>query len=140
MPGSFRCRARPGPDTRAGGRTSARRWDVPFAPYPSVPDDAVVEQVAAVLDPVLAPLGFAPGQGGVAEGQAQMVFCRGEAGSPDGACVDLVVDLAATPGWRVTDVRWWGFPSDRWHLPFDSGADLAGQLQQLARTLPAALA
>jgi hypothetical protein len=33
-----------------------------------------------------------------------------------------VVDLEAMPEWRITDVRYWGYPSDRWHLAFDPTA------------------
>ena len=68
-----------------------------------------------------------------------MIFCRGEIDSPDGGCVDLVLDLEATPGWLITDVRYWGFASDRWHLGFDRGARLADQLAGLAQTLPSDL-
>jgi hypothetical protein len=68
-----------------------------------------------------------------------VTFCRGEIGSLDGGCVDLVVDLEATPDWQIIDVRYWGFPSDRWHLDFDPGARLADQLADLAQTLPSEL-
>jgi hypothetical protein len=61
--------------------------------------------VAQLLDPVLVPLGFAPGQVGVDGASGQVIFCRGEAGSPDGGCVDLVVEVEATPEWRISDVR-----------------------------------
>ena len=92
--------------------------------------------VAAVLDPILIPLGFAAGQGGESCGYGQVIFCRGHVDSTDGACVDLVVDLEAMPDWRIVDVRYWGYPSDRWHLPFDRDADLRVQLSGLERTLP----
>jgi len=69
-----------------------------------------------------------------------VVFCRGEVDSADGGCVDLVVDVEATPDWQITDVRYWGFPSDRWQLEFDRGARLPDQLADLARTLPTELA
>jgi hypothetical protein len=36
--------------------------------------------------------------------------------------VDLVVEIEAPPDWQITDVRYWGFPSDRWHLVFDRAA------------------
>ncbi|HEX2290266.1 MAG TPA: hypothetical protein VHH53_08755, partial [Pseudonocardiaceae bacterium] len=65
------------------------------------------------------PLGFGPGQVGVDENAGQVIFCRGLAHSPDGDCIDLVLDVQATPAWRITDVRYWGFPHDRWHLDFD---------------------
>lgn len=92
--------------------------------------------VATVLDPVLTPLGFASGQAG----DTQVIFCRGNVGSPDGGCVDLVVELQAAPDWRIRDVRYWGFPSDRWQLPFKTAAPLAEQLADLAETLPGTLA
>ena len=92
--------------------------------------------VSEALDPVLVPLGFAPGQVGADSERGGVTFCRGEIGSPDGGCVDLVVDLEATPDWRIVDVRYWGFPSDRWHLAFDRDARLADQLAALAQTLP----
>jgi hypothetical protein len=53
--------------------------------------------------------------------------------------VDLVVDLEATPDWQIIDVRYWGFPSDRWHLDLDRSARLADQLADLAQTLPSEL-
>ncbi len=69
-----------------------------------------------------------------------MIFCRGFVDNTDGGCVDLVVDLeaidlGAMPDWRITDVRYWGYPSDRWHLAFDADSDLPAQLSGLARTL-----
>jgi hypothetical protein len=95
--------------------------------------------VAEILDPILAPLGFAPGQVGVAGERGQVTFCRGEIDSPDSGCVDLVVDVEATPEWQITDVRYWGFPSDRWHLDFDRGVRIANQLAGLAQSLPSEL-
>jgi hypothetical protein len=113
---------------------------VPFATYPLPPHDPALDLVANVLDPVLTPLGFAPGSMGVSGGNGQVIFCRGYEDSADSGCVDLVVDLATTPDWRVTDVRYWGFPTERFHLPFLRDGDLAAQLAQLARTLADALA
>jgi hypothetical protein len=109
---------------------------VPFSAYPLPPHDPALDQVAASLDPVVTPLGFAPGQLGATAQRAQVIFCRGDVDSSDGACIDLVVELEATPDWHITDVRYWGFPADRWHLPFDEGGELAQQLVGLARTLP----
>jgi hypothetical protein len=98
------------------------------------------DEVARVLDPILTPIGFAPGQAGASDSHGQVIFCRGELDGTDGACVDLVIDLRAAPVWRITDVRYWGFPSDRWHLDFDAGATLSAQLAMLARSLPTTLA
>lgn len=44
----------------------------------------------------------------------RVIFRRDQADSPDGGCVDLVIDLEATPAWRIDDVRYWGFPTERW--------------------------
>ena len=55
----------------------------------------MLDKVADVLDPVLAPLGFARGQLGSSESEASVIFCRGDEGSDDGACVDLLNDLRA---------------------------------------------
>jgi hypothetical protein len=96
--------------------------------------------VSEVLDPVLTRLGFLAGQGGASAHAGQVIFCRSDVVAADGLCIDLVVDLEAAPDWRITDVRYWGFPSDRWHLPFEPDADLAAQLAHLARTLPVTLA
>jgi len=106
---------------------------------PSRPGQGGPGLVSEILDPVLVPLGFAPGQAGGVGDRGQVIFCRGEIGSPDGGCVDLVVDLEATPDWQIIDVRYWGFPSDRWHLDFDRGARLADQLAGLAQILPSEL-
>jgi hypothetical protein len=108
---------------------------VPFAAYPVPPHDPAVDRVAETLDPVLVPLGFAPGQGGASGERGQVIFCRGDIGSVDGGCVDLVVDLEATPVWRITDVRYDGFPTDQWHLAVPEGDDLEAQLTTLGRTL-----
>ncbi len=113
---------------------------VPFAPYPLPPHDPALDRVADALDPILTSLGFAPGQAGASDERGQVIFCRGVTDSSDGACVDLVVDLAAVPDWRITDVRYWGYPSDRWHLGFVAGEDLEVQLAGLAQTLPQDLA
>ena len=111
-----------------------------WSPAPVPPTPSEIAQVIESLDPVLTPLGFAPGQGGASDDRGQVIFCRGDVHSPDGDCVDLVVDLEPSPDWRITDVRYWGFPSDQWHLDFDPDAELAEQLTGLGRTLPIELA
>ncbi len=113
---------------------------VSFAAYPLPPHDPALHLVAAVLDPVLTPLGFAPGSATASEGRGQVIYCRDVQGSVDGGCLDLVVDLKPLPDWRITDVRYWGYPSERWHLPFLPDADLAAQLTHLAGTLSDELA
>ncbi len=109
---------------------------MPWAPHP-VPaaDDPTLEVLTDVLDSVLAPLGFFPGQVGASGGCAQVIFCR-SGDHDDDECADLVIDLAASPAWLVVDVRYWGFPADRWHLDFDRDATLPAQTAGLARTLP----
>ena len=113
---------------------------MPFTSLPVPRHDPLLERVVAVLDPVLTPLGFTPGQVGSAPDRAQVIFCRGDAHGTDDGCVDLVVDLEAMPDWHITDVRYWGYPADRWHLAFDAEGELESQLAALARTLPAELA
>ncbi len=138
-------------DTPAGGQVppipvrlrdplGARMTTVPFGASPRPPHDPALDLVAAVLDPVLTPLGFPPGSAGASEGHGQVIYCRGVKDSVDGDCLDLVVDLEPLPDWRITDVRYWGYPSERWHVPFLRAADLAAQLAHLARTLPNDLA
>ena len=109
---------------------------MPPAPYPVPPFDSASDRVAAALDPILSPLGFAAGQMGASDGHGQVIFCRGLVDSTDDGCVDLVVDLEAMPDWCITDVRYWGYPSDRWHLAFEPDTDLSAQLSGLVRTLP----
>ncbi len=113
---------------------------VGWSPFPLPANPSAIDAVAAILDPVLTPLGFARGQGEASERAGQVIFCRGEVDSIDGECVDLVVDLQARPDWRIIDVRYWGFPSERWHLDFEADADFLDQLTNLARTLPLILA
>lgn len=108
--------------------------------YPHVDRSDEILQVSAILDPVLAPLGFAAGQSGASERTGQVIFCRGDVGNPDDGCIDLVVDLEPAPDWHIVDVRYWGFPGDKWHLPFERDADLARQLALLALSLPSRLA
>lgn len=113
---------------------------MPFVPHPGPSHDAALDRVALALDPILVPLGFAAGQVGATGEHGQVVFCRGVAGSVDGGCIDLVIDLAAAPEWHITDVRYSGFTSDRRHLAFDRSGDLTEQLVGLRRTLAADLA
>jgi len=113
--------------------------NVSWSRGPSPPPFGRPSLVVDVLDPALVPLGFAHGQVGVTDERGQVIFCRGQTDSVDGGCVDLVVEVEATPQWHITDVRYWGFTSDRWHLDFDRDAGLADQLAGLAETLPSKL-
>ena len=120
--------------------TSVRSWRVLWSTFPMPPEPEAIAAVATALDPVLVPLGFAAAQGGWSDENGQVIFCRGDVGSVDDGCIDLVVDLVATPAWRISDVRYSGFTANRWQLPFDVDADLATQLEGLARSLPETLA
>ena len=116
---------------------------MPWATFPIDERDVPPILIADVLDPVLTPLGFLPAQSGGGDGSGQVIFCRGVPDEPvdgDDGCIDLVLDLTAEPEWRIVDVRYWGFPSDRWHLEFEHDAPLAEQLAALARSLPPQLA
>lgn len=111
---------------------------MPWAAVPHREPDRT-DEIAIVtdaLDPVLVPLDFAPGQVGAHDEAGQVIFCRGMIDSTDEGCVDLVIDLEAQPEWRIVDVRYWGYDSDRWHLQFDRDADLGDQVAGLVRTLP----
>ncbi|MCU1503822.1 MAG: hypothetical protein JWM12_3176 [Ilumatobacteraceae bacterium] len=109
---------------------------MPFAAHPLPPIDPTLTAIAERLNPLLQSRGFHAGQAGSSEGCAQIIYCRGFDGSLDDGCIDLVVDLELAGECRVTDVRYWGFPSDRWHLGFARDASLADQLAGLERTLP----
>ena len=113
---------------------------MPWAAIPTSDPPAELNAIADVLDPVLTPLGFTSGQLGADTERGQVIFCRGWIDSVDDACVDLVLDVEAHPAWRIVDVRYSGFASDRWHLVFDSKARLPDQLTGLARSLPTTLA
>lgn len=95
--------------------------------------------VAERLDPLLEPIGFLAGQIGSTSGRAQVIFCRGFLPDPDDGCVDLVIDLELADAWHIVDVRYWGFPSARWHLGFERVSSLSEQLAGLERTLPGEL-
>jgi hypothetical protein len=125
--------------TQARGRGRCEDVGV-WSPHPQQALPQAFNEVAETLDPIVVPLGFAPGQSGASEDTGQVLFCRGDIDSIDGACVDLVIDLEAKPSWRISDVRYWGFPSETWHLAFLRDADLREQLAELARTLPVTLA
>ena len=101
--------------------------------------DPSINVVTEVLDPILVPLGFAPGQIGIDRDQGQAIFCRGTVDGGDGGCVDLVLEIQRTANWRITDVRYWGLPSERWRLDVVREGTLADQLSGLAQSLPTQL-
>lgn len=104
------------------GRTPCED-DCAVRSLPPPAHNSAFDGVADALDPVLAPLGFAAGQAGGAEGRGQVIFCRGDIGTSDGACVDLV-DLEATPDSRHGR-PYWGYRGDRWQLAFGATANSA---------------
>ena len=114
---------------------------MPWAPHPGAErSNRALDLVTQILDQVLVPLGFAPGQVGTSGGRGQVIFCRGEVECADDGCADLVLDVEATPHWHIADVRYWEFPADRWHLEFDRDGVLLDQLSGLSQTLPGQLA
>lgn len=133
----LRARVVPIPDGLASAMIVVMSYRAPLPPNPIEGDLSVVPEV---LDPVLVPLGFAAAQVGASGDSGQVIFCRGEWDSDDGGCVDLVLDLESGPEWRIVDVRYWGFESDRWHLDFDRNANLPEQLARLAETITDQLA
>lgn len=94
------------------------------------------EQVVAALNPVMAQLGFAGGQGGVSGGTGQVIYCSYHP-SGDGRCADVVVDLRRAEGWQIVAVSYDGFHDDhvkRLRLLHDVG--LPEQLESLQTTIP----
>lgn len=81
-------------------------------------EDRVARLICEVLDPVLVPHGFAPGQPGVSPGSAGAVFCAAEqhvrsflpglvepdAPDQDRGCTDVNVHATTGPRGRLTDV------------------------------------
>ena len=110
---------------------------MPWSAHPDGGHPPELDEVAAALDPVLVPLGFAAGQAGAGDATGQVIWCRGAERSLDGGCVDLVADLVRADGaWRLVDVRYDGFPSDRWHLDLERDVPVEQQLAGLAARLP----
>ncbi len=100
------------------------------------PSDVTFGQVVAGLDPVMVPLGFASGQGGVSGDTGQVIYCSTHP-SGDGRCADVVLDLRRTDGWRIVAVSYDGFHDDhveQLRLPADVG--LREQLESLRTTIP----
>jgi hypothetical protein len=122
-----------------GRRGHGKMSSMPATSYPDADAGEALQHVTHRLDPVLRPLGFAPGQIGADGSRGQVVFCRGLVDPVDDGCVDLVLDVEATPERRVVDVPSWGYPADRWHLDFDQ-EPLVEQLRGLAQSLPTELA
>jgi hypothetical protein len=98
--------------------------------------DSAFGRVVAGLDPVMLPLGFARGQGGVSGDTGQVIYCSIHP-SGDGRCADVVLDLRRTDEWRIVAVSYDGFHDDhvdQFRLPADVG--LREQLESLRTTIP----
>jgi hypothetical protein len=96
--------------------------------------DAAFEQVVAGLDPVMVPLGFANGQGGVSGDTGQVIYCSIH--SSGERCADVVLNLRRTDAWRIVAVRYDGFHDDhveQLHLRED--VELPEQLESLRTTI-----
>jgi len=107
----------------------------------------VVGTITRAVDPVLAPFGFASGQGGLHGGpvslvpgeplprvDGQLIWCRA---FPDGApgCEDVVMNLVSDPWWHVSVVRDWDLPDGGWTHEYGDDTPLAVQLEQVVRDL-----
>ncbi len=100
------------------------------------PDDVVLRQVVAALDPALVPLEFANGQGGGSGNDGQVIYCSVHP-SGDGRCADVVLDLRRAGGWRIVAVRYDGFHDDDVeHLHLRQDVGLSEQLESLRTTIP----
>ena len=98
--------------------------------------DVTFRQVVAGLDPVMVPLGFASGQGGVAGDTGQVVYCSIHP-SGDGRCADVVLNLRRTDGWQIVAVSYDGFHDDHVEqLRLREGVGLPEQLGLLRTTIP----
>jgi hypothetical protein len=108
-------------------------------PIPSSDDqtsDLTFRQVVADLDPVMMPLGFASGQGGVSGNTGQVIYCSIHL-SGDGRCADVVLDLRYTEGWQIVAVSYDGFHDDHVEqLRLRKGVGLQEQLESLRATIP----
>ena len=91
---------------------------MPFVAYPLPPHDPVLDLVASTLDPVLSPLGFAPGQLGTSDRHAQVDLLPGyRAASTTAASTSSSTSRRHRDGGSPTSATR-GYPTERWHLPF----------------------
>lgn len=98
--------------------------------------DLTFRQVVAGLDPVMVPLGFASGQGGVSGNTGQVIYCSIHP-SGDGRCADVVLDLRQTEGWQIVAVSYDGFHDDHVEqLRLRKDVELQEQLEPLRTTIP----
>ena len=98
--------------------------------------DVAFGQVVAGLDPVMVPLGYATGQGGVSRNTGQVIYCSIHR-SGDGRCADVVLNLRRTDGWRIVAVSYDGFHDDHVEqLRLREDVGLPEQLESLRTTIP----
>jgi hypothetical protein len=98
--------------------------------------DLTFTQVVAALDPVMVPLGFARGQGGVLGDTGQVIYCSIHP-SGDGRCADVVLDLRQANGWQITAVSYDGFHDDHVEpLRLRKDVGLQEQIESLRTTIP----
>jgi hypothetical protein len=98
--------------------------------------NATFRRVVAGLDPVMVPLGFASGQGGVSGDTGQVIYCSAHP-SGDGRCADVVLYLQRTEGWQIVAVNYDGFDDDHVELlRLRRDVGLQEQLDSLMRTIP----
>lgn len=92
-------------------------------------------RVTEVLDPILTPLGFAPGQRSDSEKATQVIYCRAHSVG-DRRSVDVVIDVCDSGSWRISRVSIDDGPDQMVrHLRLEQDADLLTQLDRLASTI-----
>ena len=95
---------------------------------------APLGRIVEALDPVLSPLGFAAGQAGGSSTTGQVIFCRAHP-ADDGRCVDVVIDIEKSDGWKIVRVDIDDGPDNEVrHLRFPWEEDLSAlSLRSLSR-------
>lgn len=96
---------------------------------------APLGRIVEALDPLLTPRGFAAGQAGGSSNTGQVIYCCAHP-ADDGRCVDVVVDIRRSDGWKVIRVVIDDGPDNEVrHLQFARDADLSEQIDQLVLTI-----
>lgn len=98
--------------------------------------DPTLKQVVERLDPVLLPLGFASGQGGVSGTAGQVIYCSAHP-SGDGRCADVLLHLRQVEDWQIVNVSYDGFDDDHVEqMCLRGDVMLLEQLKSLRTTIP----
>lgn len=96
---------------------------------------AATSQLVEVLDPLLTPLGFTAGQAGGSSNTGQVIYCRPHL-ADDGRCVDVVLDVRKSDGFKIIRVDIDDGPDNEVrHLRLARDATLSEQIDQLVLTL-----